>query len=118
LPPPGDEDEISGGGRLAYEARAVVVDEQTAIEALADLDAAAGVRAPVGAARDLDEARTRRATSSRSIGLLRASFESARSCASRVKRVRRANRPGQSGVSRSSYRSGRLAMVTCWRCSP
>ena len=37
------------------------------------------------------------ATSSRSIGLFRASFESARSCASRVKRARRANRRARAG---------------------
>jgi hypothetical protein len=52
LPPPRDEDEIRGGGRLIHEARAVVVDQQPAIDALADLDAAAGVGARVRAARD------------------------------------------------------------------
>jgi hypothetical protein len=57
LPPPRDEDEIRGGGRLIHEAHAVVVDQQPVIDALADLDAAAGVGAPVRAARDLDQAR-------------------------------------------------------------
>ena len=54
--PAGDEDEIGRGGGRGGEAVALIVDEQAAIEALAHLDAAAGIGAAVGAARNLDQA--------------------------------------------------------------
>ena len=55
--PAGDEDEIARGGRGRGEAAPLIVDQQAAVEALADLDAAAGVGAAVGAAGDLDPPR-------------------------------------------------------------
>src|SRR4029453_15245694 len=52
----GDQDEIGRGGRIGGEARLLVVDEETTVEAFADLDAVARVGAAVRAARDLHHA--------------------------------------------------------------
>jgi hypothetical protein len=52
---PGDQDEIPRGRRRRGEAGALIVDEQAPVEAFAELDPAARVRAAVGAARDLDQ---------------------------------------------------------------
>jgi hypothetical protein len=52
---PGDQGEIPRGRRRRGEARALIVDEQAPVEAFAELDPAARVRAAVGAARDLDQ---------------------------------------------------------------
>ena len=57
MPTPGDQGERGLRRRGGGEAASLIVDEPPAIEAFPDLDAAAGVRAPVRAARDLDEAR-------------------------------------------------------------
>jgi len=54
---PGDQDEIGRGRRIRGEAAALVVDEQAPVEAFVQGHAAAGVRAAVRAARDLDDAR-------------------------------------------------------------
>ena len=56
LRPARDEDEIGRRGRIRDQAPPVIVDQQAAIEAFAQLNAAAGVRAAVGAAGDLDQA--------------------------------------------------------------
>ena len=56
--PAGDEDEIARGGRGRGEAAALIVDQQAAVEAFADLDAAAGIGAAVGAAGNLGPPRT------------------------------------------------------------
>ena len=53
----GDQDELGRGRRIRGEAASLVVDEQAAVEAFAQLHPAAGVRAAVRATRDLDEAR-------------------------------------------------------------
>jgi hypothetical protein len=54
--PTRDEDEIARGNGGGDEAVPLIVDEQTAIEAFAELDATARVGAAVGAAGDLDQA--------------------------------------------------------------
>jgi hypothetical protein len=53
LRPAGDEDEITGGGRCRGEAAALIVDQQAAVEAFADLDPAAGIGAAVRAVGNL-----------------------------------------------------------------
>ena len=54
--PTGDEGEISRRGRGGRQAARLIVDEEPAVEALSQLDAAARVGAAVWATRDLDPA--------------------------------------------------------------
>jgi len=57
LRPAGDQDEVGVESRLEHQACALVADQQAAVEAFPDLDAAPGIGAAGRAARDLDEAR-------------------------------------------------------------
>lgn len=50
------EDELARGGRIRGQPAALIVDEQAAVEAFPEVDAAAGVGAAVRAARELDQA--------------------------------------------------------------
>ena len=55
--PARDEDEVGRRGRIGDQASPLIVDQQAAIEAFADLDAAAGIGAPVRAAGNLEPPR-------------------------------------------------------------
>jgi len=55
LRPARDEDEVGRRGRIGDQASPLIVDQHAAIEAFADLDAAARVGAAMGAGRDLDQ---------------------------------------------------------------